>query len=72
MAAVFISYKKEDRAWAAKLGAALSAAGYTASWDTRLAAGDTWNETVCTELRTAKCVAVLWSKASWASRWVQA
>ncbi|MFZ4070630.1 MAG: toll/interleukin-1 receptor domain-containing protein [Caulobacterales bacterium] len=64
MADVFISYKKEDRAWTAKLGAALRAAGYTAWWDTRLVAGDTWNETVCTELRTAKCLVVLWSKAS--------
>jgi formylglycine-generating enzyme required for sulfatase activity len=72
MADVFISYKKEDRAWAAKLDAALRAAGYTAWWDTSLVAGDTWNETIRTELRTAKCVVVLWSKASWASRWVQA
>ena len=72
MADVFISYKHEDQRHAEVIAAQLHAAGYSTWWDTSLVAGETWNEAIRAELRQARCVVVLWSSLSWASRWVQA
>ena len=72
MADVFISYQHEDRAAAERLAQRLGADGLTVWWDTSLVAGDAWTDTIRAELKAAKVVVVLWSSASWASRWVQA
>lgn len=72
MADIFISYAKDDRAAAQRVASWLEADGLSAWWDTSLLAGDSWSDVIRAELRDARCVVVLWSKLSWASRWVQA
>ena len=72
MADVFISYKREDRAAAEALDRALTDAGFSCWWDTSLVAGEHFNEAIQRELAAARCVLVLWTKASHDSQWVQA
>jgi hypothetical protein len=72
LAQVFISYTREDRLWAERLDSALRAQGFSTWWDTSLVAGESWGETIRSELQQAHIVVVLWSRSSWASRWVQA
>lgn len=72
MADVFISYKREDRAWAVRLDEALRAAGYSTWWDTSLVAGEHFNDAIDRELGDARAVVVVWSDAAKASRWVNA
>lgn len=72
MADVFISYKREDRAWAERVDIALRDAGYSTWWDTSLVAGEHFNEAIDRELKAAKCVVVLWSESAARSRWVNA
>ncbi|MFK7844954.1 MAG: TIR domain-containing protein, partial [Rhodothermales bacterium] len=70
MADIFISYKREDREWAEALSQALETQGWTTWWDTRLAAGESFDRVIEQHLDAAKCVIVLWSKLSVESRWV--
>jgi TolB-like protein len=72
MADVFLSYCREDRQAAERVARRLEAEGISAWWDRELVAGEAWNETIRAELKAARAVVVLWSGASWASRWVQA
>src|SRR6185503_9810739 len=72
MADVFLSYSREDEARAAAVAESLTAAGWAVFWDRRIRAGSSWDEVIERELRAAKCVVVLWSRASVASRWVKA
>lgn len=72
MADVFISYKRENRAVAEALERALREAGFSCWWDTSLVAGEHFNEAIQRELALARCVLVLWTRASHASQWVQA
>lgn len=69
---IFLSYSHLDREAARNVAARLEADGFNAWWDQTLVAGDTWAEVTRTELKSARAVVVLWSRASWASRWVQA
>lgn len=69
---VFLSYSRVDVAFARKVAARLSADGHSAWWDQSLIAGESFAETTRHELKAAKVVVVLWSRASWESRWVQA
>ncbi len=70
MADIFISYKREDRVWAEALSRGLERQGWTTWWDTRLAAGESFDKVIERQLDAAKCVIVLWSKASVESKWV--
>lgn len=72
MADVFISHQHKDRAAAERVAARLTDEGVSTWRDTSLVAGDAWDERIRTELKAARVVVVLWSHASWASRWVQA
>jgi hypothetical protein len=72
MSDVFISYQREDRAWAEHLSAALSSRQLKTWWDDSLLAGEQFAERIRGEMARAKAVVVLWSRASWRSRWVQA
>ncbi len=71
MADVFISYKREDRAGAERVAAALQALGYSTWWDSSVHAGDYWDIVIERELHAATCVLVLWSQRSILSRWVR-
>ena len=64
MADVFVSYKAEDRKRIRPLVEALQAEGYTVWWDEQIGGGATWRHEIETELNTAKCVIVVWSKRS--------
>ena len=72
MSDVFISYAKEDRARAAGLAAVLESKGWTVWWDRYIPPGRTFDEVIEEALTTTRCVIVLWSALSVASRWVRA
>lgn len=64
MADVFVSYKAEDRRRVQPLVQSLQADGYSVWWDEHIGAGDEWRQTIERELDAARCVIVVWSKAS--------
>ena len=64
MADVFVSYKAEDRRRVQPLVQALQAEGYAVWWDEHIGTGDEWRETIETQLDSARCVIVIWSKRS--------
>jgi TolB-like protein len=61
---IFISYKSEDRARAARLVQALTQSGQTVWWDQNIGLGDAWRLQIAERLDQAPCVIVLWSKLS--------
>ncbi|HEX8841789.1 MAG TPA: TIR domain-containing protein, partial [Sphingomicrobium sp.] len=64
MADVFVSYKAEDRRRVRPLVDALRADGFAVWWDEQIGGGSAWRHMIETELDTAKCVVVVWSKRS--------
>jgi hypothetical protein len=72
MADVFVSYSSEDRPTAQRIAQALSARGRSVWWDRSIRAGEDFFDVIEHELDAAKCVVVLWSRASVSSRWVRA
>lgn len=68
MTDVFLSYSSKDRAAADRIQAALIAAGFDVFWDQEVPPGRDWNGWIGEQLGKARCVVVLWSKASVASR----
>jgi TM2 domain-containing membrane protein YozV len=71
MADLFLSYAREDRRCAEMLADALSRRGWTVWWDRRIQVGRSFSEVIERELDEARCVLVLWSRASVQSEWVQ-
>jgi adenylate cyclase len=71
MADVFISYARSDKARVAPLVAAIEAQGWSVWWDPEIAAGQLFDDQIETELNAAKCVVVVWTPTSVASRWVR-
>ena len=43
---IFLSYKREDEAIAARLARALEVSGYSVWWDRSLLAGDSWRSQI--------------------------
>ncbi len=72
MADIFMSYANEDLEHAERLARALTEQGWTVWWDRRLSAGQVFEEVIEQAIDSARCVVVLWSKASVGSRWVRA
>lgn len=67
MADVFISYKREEITWAARVAQALSEEGFSAFYDLDdegIHAGEEWDKRLEQELAAAKCCVVLWSPNS--------
>ncbi len=64
MADVFVSYKKEDRALAQQVVAAVEAAGYSVWWDDDLTPRSTWDSEIEREISAARAVLVLWTARS--------
>lgn len=61
MADIFLSYKREDRAVAAEIAAALRNAGYSVWWDDDLTPRTSWDAEIEREIKAATAVLVLWS-----------
>jgi serine/threonine-protein kinase len=64
MSDVFVSYKAEDRRRVKPLVDALENEGYSVWWDEQIGGGSQWRHMIETELSSAKCVIVAWSKRS--------
>ena len=69
---IFLSYSREDRAAARHFAESFAREGFSVWWDAALRSGQTFDEVIEKELRSAKAVVVLWSPRSVASRWVRA
>jgi formylglycine-generating enzyme required for sulfatase activity len=68
---IFLSYAREDKARIEPLVKILESAGWVVWWDGHLTGGQRWDEIIEQKLEAAKCVVVIWSKKSIASRWVR-
>ncbi len=62
MADIFLSYKREDRARAGPIVAALRKSGRTVWWDEGLTPRQAWDATIEQEIAAARSVIVLWSR----------
>lgn len=71
MSDIFISYSSSDRLKAQELGIRLEKEGWSVWWDRKIPPGQSFSKVLEKALNSAKCVVVLWSKASVASDWVQ-
>jgi adenylate cyclase len=68
---VFVSYAREDRAFAEALVTALRASDWRVWWDDQIRAGSKFDAILDQALNDAACVVVLWSRHSVASEWVK-
>ena len=71
MASLFISYAREDASVAARIAAALEAAGHQVWWDLRLAPGAEYSPAIERALEESDRVLVLWSAHAAGSAWVR-
>jgi TIR domain/FHA domain len=69
---IFLSYSREDRVAARHIAEAFTAEGFNVWWDAAIRSGQTFDEVIEKQLRSAEAVVVLWSPRSVASRWVRA
>jgi TIR domain len=71
MSDIFISYSSADRERARVFAQALEARGWSVWWDREIPPGRAFDDVIEEALDAARCVVVLWSKASTASSWVR-
>lgn len=71
MADVFLSYSRQDKAIAARFVELLEGLGWDVFWDQETRAGTLWPKVLEDELNQARCLLVLWTSHSVASRWVR-
>lgn len=64
MGDIFISYKREDEAKAARLAKALVAAGFSVWWDRSLLPAESWRSQIQAALDAARAVVVIWTPQS--------
>ena len=70
MADIFLSYASEDRERIRLLVERLEREGFSVWWDRQLNAGPRFSEIIETEIATAACMVVAWTKAALNSDWV--
>ncbi|MGL6289575.1 MAG: TIR domain-containing protein [Silanimonas sp.] len=70
MSTVFLSYCRSDQTEAARLAAALTAAGLDVGWDHLIEGGAAYAKRIESALESADAVVVLWSTRSIESDWV--
>jgi tetratricopeptide (TPR) repeat protein len=68
---IFISYSRADKDKAKILARLLKKQGWSVWWDVDISIGKQFDLTIKEQLDNAKCVVVLWSKASVSSEWVK-
>lgn len=71
MADIFVSYAREDRAFAERIARGLGAMGLDVFWDTEIPPGQTWADYIEGKLTQCRAVIVLWSQHSTKSQWVR-
>ncbi len=71
MSDIFVSYAREDRAHAERLARALESRKWSVWWDRSIPTGKAFDEVIEEAIDEARCVIVLWSERSAASRWVR-
>jgi hypothetical protein len=71
MADIFLSYAREDEPKAELIATVLAARGWSVWWDRRIPYGNDFNTAIQQQLDAARCVLVLWSQASVASKFVR-
>jgi len=71
MADVFISYAREDRAFAERVANELGKLGLDCFWDSEIPPGQTWADYIEGKLSQSRAVIVLWSEHSTKSQWVR-
>ena len=64
MADVFLSYKREDLRRAKSIADAIEKHGFSVFYDPEINVGESWTQRIDHELKSARCVAVLWSRHS--------
>jgi hypothetical protein len=70
MSDIFISYASEDRPTARAVAKRLEQEGWSVWWDRKIPPGQSFSKVLEEALSIARCVVVLWSKASCSSDWV--
>lgn len=68
---VFLSYARADESQARRLAEALESRGWSVFWDRRILDGEDFSVTIQHALDDARCIVVLWSRTSVASRFVR-
>jgi len=68
---IFVSYASADRDRARAVAQALTDQGWSVWWDRTIPPGRQFDEVIEEALDSARCVVVLWSRASVASQWVK-
>ena len=68
---IFISYSSADRERARQVAEALQRRGRSIWWDREIPPGRQYDDVIDEALSAARCVVVLWTKASTASSWVK-
>lgn len=68
---LFLSYSRDDEAYARRLASTLEHAGYTIWWDALIEGGDTYSRSIADALERADVIIVLWSAHSVDSDWVR-
>lgn len=71
MADIFLSYAREDIASARRIAEMLESSGWSVWWDRRIPPGQDFTAYIQRQLDEARCIVVLWSKASVASHFVR-
>jgi len=71
MADIFLSYAREDAGPAKRLALALESRGWSVWWDQRIPHGQDFSAHIQQQLDDARCIVVLWSKASVKSSFVR-
>ena len=71
MADIFLSYAREDVDRASRLALALESRGWSVWWDRHIPHGQDFNAHIQQQLDDARCIVVLWSKASVTSSFVR-
>jgi formylglycine-generating enzyme required for sulfatase activity len=68
---IFVSYKKENRAYAEQFANCFAEQGFSVWWDEDITPRQAWDVTIEREIETATSVVVLWSPLSVNSDWVR-